>query len=208
LEPQDQVAQRAINQVRGALAKEIARFNGMSGRPQLNLGSIVQFVTRLIEDPQQRTIVSALYVFVLEFADRVRELDLRRGSIGGANGPFTIHLFTGGLLFESLLKRYYPLNDAGKPNRQLGDVFHTTAFLKDFDLNMSPPSSASTLREIHGGLAGANSIEVAFGTAAKPRNTAGHNLVWDDVFSDSQIYIHLVNQVMNAVLFIVSVKGR
>lgn len=130
LEPQDEVAQRAINAIRAALDKEMGRFNRVSGRPELGLGSIRQFVTRLIEDPKQRTIISALYVFVLEFAERVRELDLRRGSCGGSNKPFTVHLFTGGLLFESLLKHFYPVNDAGCENRQLGNVFHTTAFLE------------------------------------------------------------------------------
>ncbi len=208
LEPQDEVAQRAINAIRAALDREMGRFNFVSGRPELDLGSIRHFVTRLIEDPKQRTIISALYVFVLEFAERVRELDLRRGSAGGSNEPFTVHLFTGGLLFESLLKHYYPVNDAGSENRQLGNVFNTTAFQRDFNLGGPPPGSAATLREIHGAVAGANTIEVAFGTAAKLRNTTGHNLVWDDVFLDSGIYVELFHQIINAILFVVGVKGR
>jgi len=208
LEPQDEVAQRAIDKVRTALEGELTRFNAVSGQPQLDLNLIKQFVTRLIEDPAQRTIISALYMFVLEFADRVRELNLRRGSAGGSNEPFTLHLFTGGLLLESLLKHYYPRNDSGVENRQLGNVFYTTQFQADFSLVGPPPSSAYTLREIHQAIAGANTVDVAFGTSAKLRNTTGHNLVWDDVFSDAPIYTDLFRQVMNAILFVVSVKCR
>jgi hypothetical protein len=178
LEPQAEVAQRAIDRVRTALNRELARFNGVSGQSPLDLDNIKQFVTRLIEDSAQRTIISALYMFVLEFEDRVRELDLRRGTAGGSNEPFTIHLFTGGLLLESLLKHYYPRNDAGGENRQLGNVFHTAQFRTDFNLGAPPPSSAGTLKEIHSAIVGANTIDVAFGTAAKLRNTTGHNLVW------------------------------
>lgn len=208
LEPQDEVAQRAINEVRAALDREIVRFNDVSDKPALDLDIIRQYVTGLITDPKLRTIVSALYVFALEFADRVRELDLRRGSTGGSNEPFTVHLFKGGLLLESLLKHYYPRNDAGSENRTLGEVFRTTAFQQNFTPGGPPPSSAATLRKIHDAIAGVDAVVAAFGTSAKLRNTTGHNLVWDDVFSDAQIYTDLFNQVMNAVLFVVSVKGR
>ncbi len=208
VEPSQEVAQRAIDDIRDALGREITRFNAVSGQPQLDIATIRLFVTRLIEDSQKRTIISALYVFVLEFADQVQELELRRGSAGGSNEPFTVHLLTGGLLFESLLKHYYPRDDAGFQNRQLGNIFHTTSFQRDFNLTGAPPSSATTLKEIHDAIAGANTTEIAFGTAAKLRNTTGHNLVWDDVFSDARIYTDLFHQVMSAILYVVSAKGR
>ena len=43
---------------------------------------------------------------------------------------------------------------------------------------------------------------------AKLRNTTGHNLVWDDVFADARIYADLSHQVMNAIFFVISTKGR
>jgi hypothetical protein len=208
LEPKFQVAKRAIESVRAALDREVTRFNGMSGKPPLDIQTIQQFVTRLIADPSQRTIISALYVFVMEFSDRVQELELRRGSEGGSNEPFTVHLFTGGLLLESLLKHYYPNNDNGDPNRVLGSVFRTATFQRDFALGAPPASSADTLNDIHRAIGSTSPIEDAFSTAAKLRNTTGHNLVWDDVFSDAQIYTDLFRQIMNALLYVVDAKGR
>ena len=208
LEDTHEVAQRVISDVRAALNRELTRFNAVSGLINLDLDTIRVFVRRLIEDPRQRSIVSALYIFALEFADRAQELDLRRGSTGGSSQPFTVHLFTGGLLFESLLKHYYPSNDTGGPNRQIGNVFHTTSFQTDFRLANVPTSSAITLAEIYNAIGGANTVDVAFATVANSRNTTGHNLVWDDVFSDHLTYTDLFHQVMNAILYIISVKGR
>jgi len=151
---QPHVAQRSINRVQLALQQELARFNGISGQPAVTPDIIRQFVTRLIEDLSKRTIVSALYVFLLESFDRKRELELRQGSSGGSNQPFTLHLFTGGLLLESLLKHYYPISDNGQKNKQLGRVYHTTSFQTDFGLAGAPETSADTLQEIHDAIAG------------------------------------------------------
>jgi hypothetical protein len=115
-------------------------------------------------------------------------------------------LFTGGLIFESLLKNRYPLNDQGRPNKTLGDVLGTQGFLRDFQLANRPTTSAQSLAEIHGLIGASNSIETAFGTAAKLRNTTGHNLVWDDIFDNPRMYVDLFQQVMNAILYMISVK--
>jgi hypothetical protein len=207
LEEENQPAKRTIVAVRTVLTQEFDRFNGVSQKPPLDLGSIAQFVTTLLEDASKRTIISALYVFLLEFGDRVRELELRRGSVGGSSEPFTVHLFTGSLLFESLLKHFYPVNDSGQQNRQLGSVFHTAAFLREFRLADAPETSANTLREIHDAIGNRSPIEAAFSTAAKLRNTTGHNLVWDDLFSDSEKYTDLFRQVVNAILYVITTKA-
>ena len=163
------------------------------------------FVRTLLTDPSQRTIVSALYVFVLEFGDRLLELELREGSAGGSNQPFTVHLFTGGLLFESLLKRCYPKN-GNTNNSTLEDVLKTSHFLQDFSLTSVPQSSARTLQAIYDAIHGRGNIENAFSTAAKLRNTTGHNLVWDDIFATPQKYVDLFEQVMDAILFVIAKK--
>jgi len=207
LDPQDQGAARTVLGVRLILERELQRFNYISNLPNLEVdGSWGKFVRRLLADSPQRTIISALYVFVLEFDDRVRELKLREGSAGGSNQPFTVHLFTGGLLFESLLKHCYPTNDTGGRNHTLGDVLRTPRFLQDFSLANVPPGSAQTLKEIHDAIQGGSDVETAFATAAKLRNTTGHNLVWDDVFATHQNYVDLFQQVMNALLFVIARK--
>lgn len=207
LDPAEQGATRTVLALRRILQRELERFNQISNLPALEVeGSWRTFVSNLLADPSQRTIVSALYVFLLEFLDRKQELAFREGSTGGSNQPFTVHLFTGGLLFESLLKLCYPTNDAGDRNCTLGGVLHTGQFLRDFSLAIAPPSSANTLQEIHDAIQGGSVVEAAFGTAARLRNTTGHNLVWDDIFSTPQKYVDLFHQVMNALFFVIAGK--
>jgi len=106
------------------------------------------------------------------------------------------------------LKHYYPISDNGQKNKQLGRVYHTTSFQTDCGLAGAPETSADTLQEIHDAIAGSNTVQTAFSTTGKLRNTTGHNLVWDDVFSDPRSYTNLFQQIMNAILFVVSIKGR
>lgn len=208
LDQRDQAAARTVLAVRTLLERELDRFNQTSNLPTLQVeGSWRTFVGKLMADSSQRTIVSALYVFLLEFEDRVRELTLREGSTGGSNQPFTVHLFTGGLLFESLLKLCYPQNDRGGRNRTLGDVLWTTEFQRDFALTTAPASSARTLEEIHDAIqGGTTTVQAAFSTAAKLRNTTGHNLVWDDIFDTPQKYIDLFQAAIKAILFVIARK--
>jgi hypothetical protein len=139
LDPQEQSAERTVRAVRAVLQRELERFNRLSNLPALEIeGSWRRFVHTLLTDPRRRTIVSALYVFALEFDDRMRDLELRQGSTGGSNQPFTVHLFTGGLLFESLLKLCYPTNDRGTTNLTLDAVLNTSQFLGDFSLTTAP----------------------------------------------------------------------
>jgi hypothetical protein len=207
LDPVGQAAERTVLAVKDLLQHELRRFNSISHQQVLDIDtSWRSFVRNLLVDLDQRTVISALYVFVLECSDRQRELRLREGSLGGSNQPFTVHLFTGGLIFESLLKRYYPTNDDGRRNSTLGEILHTQQFLRDFSLAQPPNTSASSLEEIHDAIQGSVSVQTAFSTAAKLRNTTGHNLVWDNVFSAPTKYVDLFQQVMNALLFVIARK--
>jgi hypothetical protein len=199
---------RTVEDVKRLLERELTRFNGISNRPPLDINSWQKFVRNLIADPTKRTIISALYVFLLESEDRRKELQLREGCTGGSNQPFTVHLFTGGLLFESLLKHCYPTNDRGQKNETLGGVFSKTAqFSTDFGPGCSGVDrQANSLADIHGAIQNGTSRETAFSTAAKLRNTTGHNLVWDDIFATPAKYVDLFQQVMNAVLHVISQK--
>ncbi|MGA2268326.1 MAG: hypothetical protein ABSH44_07640 [Bryobacteraceae bacterium] len=210
LDPAHQAAGRTIVAVKDHLQSELTRFNGISNQKALDIETSWRaFVADLLVDADQRTVISALYVFLLEFHDRLRELRFREGSLGGSNQPFTVHLFTGGLIFESLLKRYYPTSDSGQPNRTLGGILkHTQQFLRDFSLAQPPEIFAESLDEIHAAIQGGVSIETAFSITAMLRNTTGHNLVWDNIFSAPAKYVDLFQQVMNALLFIIARKLR
>jgi hypothetical protein len=205
LEPVDQVANRAIQDIRKALSSEIDHFNSVSQRPALDLDTVVRFAGTFMSG-SQRTIISALYIFVMESRERFLELKFRQGSSGGSNEPFTVHLLTGGLLLESLLKSYYPKPATQKGHYTIGKVFDRPDFRADFGLATVPVSSADSLRTIYDAIGISNSVETAFSTTARLRNTTGHNLIWDDVFSDPDIFDALLQQIMNALLFVVSAK--
>jgi hypothetical protein len=204
----DSVAHRAIRRVLNGFSGILLRFPGVTKRQHIGWPELTKFVNNFLSDSTQRTVISALYVFILEFSENHQQLSHRRGSSGGSNEPFTIHLFTGGLLLESLLKHYYPEPAGHQGNYTIGTVLNRADFLADFGLAHAPSTSADTLREIYDAIQGSNSVETAFSTAAKLRNTTGHNLVWDNVFDTPDIYLELFDQVMNAVLYVVDAKGR
>jgi len=43
-----------------------------------------------------------------------------------------MHLFTGGVVFESLLKHFYPNKENGSRTETLRDVFNTISFSNEF----------------------------------------------------------------------------
>ena len=112
----------------------------ISNKPALTLDSWRRFTKKFI-DATQRSIISALYVFLLEFREHEQELRLRQGSTEGSNQPFTVHLFAGGLIFESLLKHCYP-KPAGKKHYTLGNILRMPALRGDFGTKCSVNISA------------------------------------------------------------------
>ena len=197
---------RTEDDVRRLLEHELDRFNRLSGKRPLTLDSWRKFTERFLTDSDatQRSIISSLYVFLLEFRDHVQELQLRERSTAGSNQPFTVHLLSGGLIFESLLKHCYP-KPAGKSYYTLGEILNMAAFANDFGKNCCVGISANSLADIHAAIKD-SSIETAFSTTGKLRNTTGHNLVWDDIFDTPKNYVDLFEQEMNAILHVISQK--
>jgi hypothetical protein len=185
----------------------LTRFNRISGQ-HLDLGSWRNLVETLLRGhPKEWSLISALYLFLLQSEDRRLELELRDGSSGGSNQPFTVHLFTGGLLFESLLKRYYKQADGSEFRTVEGVLARSDQFSRDFFGGMNPfvggDFQANSLEEIHAAIDNDRPMETAFKTAGKLRNTTGHNLVRDNIFDTSDKYLDLSRQVMNAVFYVI-----
>lgn len=204
LNMQNQAAHRICTKIRNLLELQIDRFNNISKNNVLSVQSFIdKFVKIFIQKFENRTIISSFYIYLLEFLDRYQEL-LLRSTEGGSIQPFIIYLFKGALIFESLLKYLYPKKDNGNPIKTLGDVFHnSTAFKNDFNINVT--TSSTSLKDIFNKIEG-NTLESAFNTTAKLRNTTGHNLVWDDVFSQPESFEKLFIQEMNAILYIILYK--
>ncbi len=191
------VGQRTVAAIRDHLHREITRFTASTGS-QLTCDSfITRFVSALLIDGSLRSIVTAFYVFLLEADERREELRLR-SSGGGSTGPTIALLFRGGLLMESILKHFYP------GHKTLGDIFKSAAFKADFP-GLTIHTSAASLRDIHHGILG-DTVESAFTTTTRLRNTTGHNLVWDDVFGKPEVVTALIQQELNAVFYLVDRK--
>lgn len=197
---------RVVEKLRTVIDGEIKRFNSDTGDLLSIDGFLNIFVSILLKSKRRkspRSIVTTLYTFLFEFQSRYGELRLRSSQRGSIE-PVVTHLFKGGLIFESLLKQLYPKKDDNQPAKTLGDIFnHNTNFKQDFLQNVDQGSFAlkDILRSIQ-----SNDLQTAFNTAAKLRNTTGHNLVWDDIFNNPENYKKLYYQVVNAILFIVSQK--
>ena len=191
-----QVAQRVTTDIRSTLNEEIQRFNSISGRHPFTISDFIEkFAKSLITSmPPHRTIVTAFYTFLMEFTERIQELEIR-SSEGGSVEPFISHLFKGGLVYESLLKIFYQKTTLDK-------IYKDSGFKNDFLKTVS--TSANTLNKISGAI-GADDMQTAFDTTTQLRNTTGHNLVWDDIFS-TNTYTRLYQQEINAIFHIISQK--
>lgn len=192
------VGRRTIAMLRERIVEELGRFKGATG-VKLTLPEFLQrFPAQLLATPESRTIASAFYVFILEVDERTEELAMRSVA-GGSTGPALSLLFRGGVLFESLLKRLYP------GHRTLGAILRDRSFQGDF-----PGAYQTSARSLADILANAtdNSIETAFSTTARLRNTTGHNLIWDDVFDIPNALTRLVNQQFNALLYVIERKFK
>lgn len=197
------VAERVIKQIRDLLSNHISRFNLISGLSSISLDEFSnKFVTKLIQNTSTRVIISALYVYLLEANERLTELRLK-STQGSSIGPIIAHLFSGGLIFESLLKYIYPTKDNGKPIKTLGQVFQTNTFISDFGTGIE--KSSDSLQDILDAVSD-NYLITAFCTASKLRNTTGHNLVWDNIFHSASNYEALINQSINALLYLIEKK--
>jgi hypothetical protein len=190
-----------------SLAAQLTRFNTLSGLSVISPEKFIdKFVVSQLRNPLARSVITALYTFLLEFNDLHKELFLRSVE-GGSAEPFITHLFKGGLIFESLLKSLYPDRDDGKRCRTIEDIVNRNSnFAKDFGIKIK--TSADTLREIFDGITGKD-IKNAFDTTAQLRNTTGHNLVWadvEDVLGDPERYRVLFEQEVNAIIFIAAKK--
>jgi hypothetical protein len=203
LSTQPHVAERVIKNIRELLTRHLDRFNSISSLSPINLNDfLAKFITNFMHNSSSRTIISAFYVFLLEHTERLVELRLK-STKGSSIGSIISHLFSGGLIFESLLKILYPRKDNGDPVKTLGDVFYTSTFQTDFGKGFQ--TSAISLKEVLDGIVD-NSLLTAFSTTARVRNTTGHNLVWDNIFDSTANYESITNQIVNALLFVIERK--
>lgn len=199
----NQAAVRITKHLNEKISLELMRLRGINGNLQISIDDFVEkFVKSLVKQSKNHSIITAFYSYILEFEEREKEL-LLRSSHGGSIEPVLTYLFKGGLIFESLLKFLYPKKDNGDLCKTLNDVFTTALFKSDFVPHVL--SSASTLNDIVSSINNTDLI-TSFNTISQLRNTTGHNLVWDDVFSNYKNFELLYEQQVNAIFYLIQRK--
>jgi hypothetical protein len=197
LDPEGHTATAITAQLKRIIGEQFSRFNRES-KPSRDL-NIADWVKRFVHPAiadNKFSFVTSIYSFLLEFKDRQHMLNLKP-TIDGSAEPYLVHLFKGGLIFESLMKYYY-----NPGARTLGGCLNGQTFRQDFSLT-SVSTSASSLQEIVNAVTDDKAL-TAFTTVSKIRNTTGHNLTWDNVFSAPGNYKKLFEQEMNAIFLIIS----
>jgi len=130
--------------------------------------------------PADRSIVTSLISYFLEFDSRYSQLSIR--SETGTNEPFFTHLVKGCLLFESLLKNN-PTLEIKKPT--LGPVLKEC--YKKLGMLKAPKISAGNFSIVMDYIESEDySIEFAITSTGKIRNTLTHNLGWPDQLTIEQ----------------------
>lgn len=201
----NQIAKEITRHLSNRVGHEIDRFNAVSTISQSGKLSMVnfkeKFVAKLILETDKHSIVTAFYSFILEYEEREQELFLRSRD-GASIEPVLAFLFKGGLIFESLLKYFYPKKDDKKTTyKTIGNVFDTEDFRRDFPKGLS--ISADSIAAIIDPVGLDHSWQIAFSTTSKLRNTAGHNLVWDYTFDNPDNLKKLYEQQVNAIFYLI-----
>jgi hypothetical protein len=197
----NEITHRARNEV----VYQLERFVQTSGQP-LDADTLVdQFFKPNVTDSSYRSILTAILTFLLEGRSLRLNLELR-SHYGGTLEPFLTHLFKGGLIFESLLKRKYGTNG----RHTLGD--YLTAAKTDLQLDLQVykrkvPYQFEELPSLLNEWTSRDFQEKAIATAFAVRNTAGHDLAWQDKFTD-EFYLGLFEGIVGAIFWTIKKTYR
>ena len=197
LNPSGTGAQRVVKQLVSRVDQAINDFAKRYNVAYTRADFLARFSEPLIRSGEF-AIVAAFYAFLLEFDDIVLEVQLRSSPKLGSYQPLFMHLFKGGLLLETLLKKARVKPDAGNMDT-LGNLFKGTDFRGRMGFN--PPSIATVVITTLCTDARAMTKEAAFQATGRIRNTMGHNLILDALPTLPGDYANLATHAINAFLY-------
>ncbi len=189
-------ARRTIESLSQRVEKELLRFSATYH--ELSRGTLVQKFAEPLLRQGRLALVAGFYGFLLEFDDRVREIEMRSSPVLGSYQPLYIHLFKGGLLLETLLKTAIP--------GATGTLGHLFQDCNEFEQRIGfRPGSIQTV-PIQTLCTDARTItpSSAFQTTGRLRNTMGHSLILDPLPSPLDDYRALAEREIDAFLFAVT----
>jgi hypothetical protein len=193
----DAAAREITAEIKNEVDFQLTRFSKQAG-VSFDMETLTnKFLKPNVSDPSYRSIMTYLLTFLLEGKDRVTQLQFR-SSYGGTLEPFITHLFKGGLIFESLLKKKYYASGitlekylpAAKDDLELKKTLYKTGCPYKFDdlpkhiQNWEPEDFQ----------------EKAVAIVYAVRNTSGHDLGWQDVFTN-ELYSTLYEGIVNAIFW-------
>lgn len=166
------------------------------------------------QESSNRSITTSLYSFILEYQDRKNMLRLRPtdpdpNTPKGTMEPHILHLFKGGIIFESILKAAYPNHG----NDMLGNIYQDKSFQNDFGVNKNKINIRTStnrfqdiIKEITNNPSNRTPKELILSVAAMIRNCTAHNLARD--YFDENDNEKLFWAIMNAILLAIAVGIR
>lgn len=198
------VAWRVTQELRDLVSALLEKFK-LETNNEIKLKEFVDnFVIKLIKkDIKNRSIVSALYSFIMEYSDRYKMMKLRSKDKGTIE-PVIMHLFKGSLIFETLLKTMYARNDRGQIIETLGGFYGNSRY-KSKKYPDLKSLSAKSFRQLLSAIKRTKktTLPIYFRNTTKLRNMTGHSLKWDDIFEDVDNYERLYKQERNALFYLI-----
>ncbi|PKL30768.1 hypothetical protein CVV43_05430 [Candidatus Saccharibacteria bacterium HGW-Saccharibacteria-1] len=180
----------------------IEKFNTQYGTSHSIEDFVQKFVHPMLED-ERYSIITSFYSFILDYKEKDRNLRLAGGAIDSTE-PILVNLFKGALIFETILKHYYPRDDSGIRITTLGRFSKNSNFVADFSgVKLSIYTNA--LQDILDDIVD-YSTKTTLETTARIRNTTGHKLTWDNVFEDPDNYTKLFEQEVFAILNVITAQ--
>lgn len=210
----DGPAVRIIQQLKDSIEKTLNNFKNRTSEELLKSDFVDRFVIEItIKDEKNRSLISALYSYIVEAEDLLETLNIRSQNISSIE-PYLMNLFKGGLIFETLLKvmatqkSWVVTQGRGinNPPFTIEGFKRCQSFLTFFGLSSNDLTTSGT--DLSSILAGAidDSMKVSFSTTAQLRNLSGHDLRRDDIFQNPDDYKKLVDKELNAIYFVIK-KG-
>ena len=182
--------------IKGLLDKYNAEYGTVHSVEDFTL----KFIHPMLEQ-EHYAIITSLYSYALEYDEKSKNLRLGGGGVDSME-PIIVSLFKGALIFETLLKYYYPFNNQGQKIMTLGGFMNNSAFNSDFPgINLRKPTT--TMQDIVDDCID-NSVQTTLEITARVRNTTGHKLIWDNVFTQPENYRKLFEQEFFAILNVIT----
>ncbi len=146
---------------------------------------------------EERSLLSALYTFFLEYEEMNLQISLRSDS-GGSIQPFIDHLFDGARILESLLEKKRGKRGGALQKKILAakSLGITQQVLKGDGKLASAEIQYKLLKS-----EGKAFHEYNFASAYIIRNSTGHSLLWPDQFENPGSYSLLYNSLLNSILW-------